>query len=249
VMSWAELVMMIEGFPLLISNEENDIQNSIDFNITGLEVLVSIPFKHHCLRGVQRILSVSSSMILEEENTEFVRIPRKEYEHMQQTIVMLQQELANLKRALIGSKSERHIGEDPSQLALNLEFDQITTEEEKKEEISYSRTKPVKKGHARESIPAHLPRQTGSHDAAQRAAIIYSLLGTCKMNGVNPWQWLNHVLTVIPDWKANRLEELLPLATWEEKELSKSIIEIFNFSRRSRPKAYTNSTSSSCNEA
>jgi len=51
----------------------------------------------------------------------------------------------------------------------------------------------------------------GSHDAAQRAAMIYSLLGTCKMNGINPWQWLNHVLTVIPDWKANHLEELLPI--------------------------------------
>lgn len=46
----------------------------------------------------------------------------------------------------------------------------------------------------------------GSHEAAQRAAMMYSLLGTCKMNGVNPWQWLNHVLTVIPYWKANRLE-------------------------------------------
>ncbi|TSA31064.1 MAG: transposase domain-containing protein [Porphyromonadaceae bacterium] len=27
---------------------------------------------------------------------------------------------------------------------------------------------------------------------------------------MNPWLWLNHVLTVIPDWKANRLEELFP---------------------------------------
>jgi len=47
--------------------------------------------------------------------------------------------------------------------------------------------------------------------------MMYSLLGTCKMNGINPWQWLNHVLTVIPDWKANRLEELLPLALKKEQ--------------------------------
>ena len=26
----------------------------------------------------------------------------------------------------------------------------------------------------------------GSHDAAQRAAVVYSPLGTCKLHGVNP---------------------------------------------------------------
>lgn len=50
----------------------------------------------------------------------------------------------------------------------------------------------------------------GSHKAAQRAAMLYSLLGTCKLNDVEPLQWLTHTLSVIPDHKANRLEELLP---------------------------------------
>ena len=50
----------------------------------------------------------------------------------------------------------------------------------------------------------------GSHQAAQRAAMLYSLLGTCKLNIVEPLQWLTHTLSVIPDYKANRLEELLP---------------------------------------
>lgn len=50
----------------------------------------------------------------------------------------------------------------------------------------------------------------GSHNAAQRAAMIYSLLATCKKKGVEPYKWLRHVLTVIPDYKANRLHELLP---------------------------------------
>ncbi len=122
-------------------------------------MLVSIPLKHQCLCGVQRILSVPSSMILEEENTEYVRIPKKEYESLQQTVVLLQQELANLKRALFGSKSERHIGEDPLQFSLDLGFDQTKVEEVKTEEIAYSRSKTAKKGHARESIPAHLPRE------------------------------------------------------------------------------------------
>jgi transposase len=50
----------------------------------------------------------------------------------------------------------------------------------------------------------------GSHESAQRAAMIYSLLGTCKIKGVEPFQWLKNVFEVLPDWKANRLQELLP---------------------------------------
>jgi len=129
-------------------------------------VLVSIPLKHQRLCGLQRILSVPSSMILEEENTDYIHLPKKEYEALQvqlnQAVVqqaLLQQELANLKRMLFGSKSERHIGEDPLQYALDLGFDQGKVEEVKKEEITYSRTQPTKKGHARESIPTHLPRE------------------------------------------------------------------------------------------
>ena len=50
----------------------------------------------------------------------------------------------------------------------------------------------------------------GSHKAAQRAAMFYSLFATCKINGVEPLEWLTHVLNVIPDYKANKLIELLP---------------------------------------
>ena len=50
----------------------------------------------------------------------------------------------------------------------------------------------------------------GSHHAAQQAAIIYSLLATCKINNVEPFGWLKHVLNVIPDYYANQLYKLLP---------------------------------------
>jgi hypothetical protein len=50
----------------------------------------------------------------------------------------------------------------------------------------------------------------GSHDAAQYAAMIYSFLGTCKINQINPEEWFNDVLNRISDYKINRLEELLP---------------------------------------
>lgn len=50
----------------------------------------------------------------------------------------------------------------------------------------------------------------GSHQAAQRAAMIYSLLGTCKVSGVNPLDWLGDVLERLPTHSINKIEELLP---------------------------------------
>lgn len=50
----------------------------------------------------------------------------------------------------------------------------------------------------------------GSHDAAQRAAIFYSLFATCKTYGVNPYEWLKDVLDKMACWKTNTLKDLLP---------------------------------------
>jgi len=50
----------------------------------------------------------------------------------------------------------------------------------------------------------------GNHEAAKRTAIIYSLLGTCKINNVNPTLWLTDVFNTIPDCKINDLNKLLP---------------------------------------
>jgi transposase len=50
----------------------------------------------------------------------------------------------------------------------------------------------------------------GSHEGAQRAAIMYSFLGTCKINNIEPFEWLSTVLKRIPDHSIQHLEELLP---------------------------------------
>jgi len=50
----------------------------------------------------------------------------------------------------------------------------------------------------------------GSHEGAKRAAMMYSFLGTCKINDVEPFSWLKDVLTRIPDHSIRKLEELLP---------------------------------------
>jgi len=36
------------------------------------------------------------------------------------------------------------------------------------------------------------------------------MLGTAKLNGINPQTYLTHVLTVIADHKVNQISELLP---------------------------------------
>jgi transposase len=50
----------------------------------------------------------------------------------------------------------------------------------------------------------------GSHESAQRAAIIYSLFGTCKRNGINPQEWLLDVFKKLPARKAANIDDLLP---------------------------------------
>ncbi|TDB40046.1 IS66 family transposase, partial [Photorhabdus khanii] len=49
----------------------------------------------------------------------------------------------------------------------------------------------------------------GSLCAGQRAAMIMSLLETAKANGHEPWVWLRDVLSRLPVWPNNRLNELL----------------------------------------
>ena len=50
----------------------------------------------------------------------------------------------------------------------------------------------------------------GSHDGARNAAVIYSLLATCKLNDIEPFEWLKNALVTIPDYKANQLHKLIP---------------------------------------
>lgn len=50
----------------------------------------------------------------------------------------------------------------------------------------------------------------GSHDSAQRAAMLYSFMATCKLRKVEPLRWLTKTLSLLPDYKVTRLGELLP---------------------------------------
>lgn len=50
----------------------------------------------------------------------------------------------------------------------------------------------------------------GSHEAAKRSGMLYSLLGTCKMHHIEPYAWLKDVLQRIADHPINNISELLP---------------------------------------
>ena len=52
----------------------------------------------------------------------------------------------------------------------------------------------------------------GSERAGQRAAAIQTLLGTAKLNGIDPAAWLRDTLEKLPTWPNSRIDELLPFA-------------------------------------
>jgi transposase len=51
----------------------------------------------------------------------------------------------------------------------------------------------------------------GSPRGGHAAATMYSLLGTARLNGLNPYDWLKETLTQLPSCPSNRVAELLPL--------------------------------------
>jgi hypothetical protein len=50
----------------------------------------------------------------------------------------------------------------------------------------------------------------GSDSGGERAAVVYSLIGSAKLNGLDPEAYLREVLTRIADHPINHIEELLP---------------------------------------
>jgi len=50
----------------------------------------------------------------------------------------------------------------------------------------------------------------GADCGGERAAAIYSLIGTAKLNDIDPESYLRYVLTHIAEHPINRIDELLP---------------------------------------
>ena len=61
----------------------------------------------------------------------------------------------------------------------------------------------------------------GSPRGGERAAFMYSLIVTAKMNDVDPQAWLADVLARLPDIPVSRLTELLPW-NWQRGPIVKA---------------------------
>jgi transposase len=61
----------------------------------------------------------------------------------------------------------------------------------------------------------------GSDAGGYRAAAVYTLIETCKMNDVDPQAWLADVLARLPDYPINRAADLLPWI-WKADRRSKA---------------------------
>jgi transposase len=59
----------------------------------------------------------------------------------------------------------------------------------------------------------------GSDAGGHRAAAVYSLVQTCKLNNVDPQAWLADVLARLPDYPANKIADLLPW-NWQAARLA-----------------------------
>ena len=59
----------------------------------------------------------------------------------------------------------------------------------------------------------------GSDEGGYRAAAIYTLIETAKLNDIDPQAWLADVLSRLPDHPAKRIAELLPW-NWREQDLA-----------------------------
>jgi hypothetical protein len=55
----------------------------------------------------------------------------------------------------------------------------------------------------------------GSEAGAQRAAIIYSLVASCKLHDIDPFRYFQDVLTRVSTHPANKIDELLP-SEWKK---------------------------------
>jgi len=65
----------------------------------------------------------------------------------------------------------------------------------------------------------------GHPEAGERSAVIYTLLGSCRRHGINPFDYLKDLLTRIPAAKITQIKEFTPAAWAKAKAKEKMVAQ------------------------
>ena len=62
----------------------------------------------------------------------------------------------------------------------------------------------------------------GHPEAGERSAVIYTLLGSCRRHGINPFDYLKDLFTRLPAAEITQIEEFTP-AAWAKRKTGHSV--------------------------
>ena len=65
----------------------------------------------------------------------------------------------------------------------------------------------------------------GHPEAGERSAVIYTLLGSCRRHGINPFDYLKDLFTRLPAAKINQIKEFTPAAWAKAKAREKMVAQ------------------------
>jgi len=63
----------------------------------------------------------------------------------------------------------------------------------------------------------------GHPEAGERSAVIYTLLGSCRRHGINPFDYLNDLFTRLPAAKITQIKEFSP-AVWAKAKAKAKVV-------------------------
>ena len=65
----------------------------------------------------------------------------------------------------------------------------------------------------------------GHPEAGERSAVIYTLLGSCRRHGVNPFDYLKDLFTRLPAAKIIQIREFTP-AAWAKGKTKEKVVAL-----------------------
>jgi len=63
----------------------------------------------------------------------------------------------------------------------------------------------------------------GHPDAGERSAVIYTLLGSCRRHGINPFDYLKDLFARLPAAKITEIKEFTPVA-WAKAKVKEKMV-------------------------